>query len=84
MEESILTVELFGENIEQFEATINNLLDGWLRVENGLKVMVTSFFFEDYGTIMIDYEDDKKSLDKIKDLTDKLLKGLKIENYNFL
>lgn len=84
MDNYILEYEFVGEAIERYENTITKLLSDWLKIENGLDVLVSSFVCNEYGLITIDCFFNKESVEKAKELSVQLFERLLIGNYNLI
>lgn len=79
MDESIIQYEFTTEAIETYEGILTDLLSKWLREENKLDVLVSSFAFDGYGTITIDCYFSKESVGKAKDLANEFFDRLCID-----
>lgn len=76
--EKLLVYEVNGFALESHKDKIVKLLEEWLNVKNKLDVVVTTFAFEEMGTINIDCYRMNKT-DSAKMLTEQLLNELNIE-----
>lgn len=79
---NVLTYEVDGKYLSEREELLKNTLSKWLK-EQGFDVIVSSFCFDEMGSINIDCEMNKKKIVEIKKNTERLLDRLGIE-YNLI